>query len=159
MAYFNRADHADKEIDQFLSDKDNPVAISFISPKTNFPVTYPIWTIYESGKFYLFTGKKNLKVQAIESGKDRFSLTVINKTGFPYPPRDGIPYVTVSGKAIIQTFSDLPNVAEIEIRLLEKYNAPEEDWIDQLIESIKKDPKKAWLIEITPKTSYIYNWS
>lgn len=121
-------------------------------------ISIPVWTIYQGGKFYLFTSRKSLKVKAIRKGNQKFSIVVINKDAFPHPDKSIISYLSISGDPRIVTTNDREGVAELEIKLLKKYNTPDkQNWIDNLIKKLENEPENAWLIEINPNKLYTYD--
>ncbi|MHA1990138.1 MAG: hypothetical protein ACW981_01315 [Candidatus Hodarchaeales archaeon] len=136
---------------------ENPVAYTFITETSNKPITIPIWTFFYQNKFYCFAGDKSKKVQSIKSGNTDVSLLIINKSFFPHPESDIIPYLGISGSARICTFSDNPKTAWIHQQLLLKYD-PElsQKWIKDLHEKIESKPEEDWLIEIKPQRYYTY---
>ncbi|MHA2168466.1 MAG: hypothetical protein ACXAC2_00950 [Candidatus Kariarchaeaceae archaeon] len=134
----------------------NPVTLTFTSPSDQL-ITIPIWILLQNDKFYMFASRNSTKVKSIEQGNTNVSLTIVNRKLYPHPSKNELSYLSVTGSASIKTAADIPNIAEIQIRLLSKYNIPEKhDWIDQLIDKLEKDPKNAWLIEIVPQHLYTY---
>lgn len=145
-------------IDDFIKKNENPVIISFYSPKKKETIiTVPVWTFYFNQKFYIFTGEKSLKVKAIKLGLNNFSIIIVDKNSFPDVYSSNVPYLSASGKAKIVTFEDDAKVSNIYIKILEKYNyegAP--GWINELLIKTKNKPEESWLIEITPEKYYVF---
>lgn len=146
-------------IDDFISRNENPVIISFNSPlDKNSIITVPVWTFYYDQKFYFFTEKKSLKVEAIKSGLNNFSLIIVDKNSFPDVYSSKVPYLSVSGDAQLVTYNENNDIPNIAIKILEKYSfkgAPE--WLNELLVKNKTEPESSWLIEINPKKYFIFN--
>ncbi|MHA2363243.1 MAG: hypothetical protein ACXAC7_04750 [Candidatus Hodarchaeales archaeon] len=156
--FLHKHKYDEKDIDSFIEDNTNPVLISFMSPKNQLLVTIPVWTIYQDSKFYVFTGKKSLKVRAIKSGNQNFSITIVDKNSFPDVYSSTIPYIAISGIARIQTLANNEKIAEIHLKLLEKYRFEgDPGWVSNLVQQLKNKPEDAWLIEITPQICYTFN--
>ena len=65
-------------------------------------------------------------------------------------------YLSVSGKAEIVYHSDDNGIAEVHIKLLEKfpyYGPP--NWIKKTIEKIKNNKEQTWTIGIIPEKLFI----
>lgn len=146
---------SDTEIGNLLNDPKNPVVFTYLIH--NEPVSIPVWTNFENGKFYIFTEKKSGKVKSIQSGSTNVALTIIQRELYPHPDSTKLSYLGIRGMAAIIGYRKNNDVANIQLRLLEKYDQlGEHQWIDDLVDKLKKYPQNAWLIEIRPKKWFSY---
>ena len=148
---------SEDQIKGIISDKKNPVTLTYVSKFKNKPVTIPIWIYNWENRFYIFGGKKSKKVQSIEFGNTDVSLLIINREFYPHPEPGSIPYIGISGVARIVNYKEKENLPLIHQKLLLKYDKKlEHTWIKDLYEKVEKNSNDVWLIEINPISFYSY---
>ncbi|MHA2029031.1 MAG: hypothetical protein ACW99A_19850 [Candidatus Kariarchaeaceae archaeon] len=156
VSRLNQLGISKEALSKLVTNPYNSVTLTFFSPSDQL-ITIPIWILLHDANFYMFASRNSTKVKSIEQGNTNVSLAIVNRELYPHPSKTELSYLSVTGSASIKTAADIPNIAEIQIKLLSKYNIPEKhDWIDLLIDKLKKDPKNAWLIEIVPQHLYRY---
>lgn len=145
------------ELNDLILKNSNPSVFTYISIKSGYPITIPVWTYHFDNKFYIFTGENSQKAKTIRKGNTQVNLTVINNNSFPAVYGLKVPYISISGDASIVSWNENNRIAGIYISLLEKYNVPNQgSWIHELIQYWKDHPDEAWLIEIRPQKIFYF---
>lgn len=136
-------------LDDLLYSNLHPVVLSFIDLKGSI-VSTPVWTYFHNNHFYFFSSKKSMKVRTVENGNTEFSVLLIRRDSYPVVVREELPYLSMTGTMEIITEKDEPSIHDIHIKLLEKYNSPDQDkWVVDLIGKLKEKPENTWMLRFT----------
>jgi hypothetical protein len=149
---FNRPDISDKEIIDYINQRENIITISFISPYSDIPHMCPVWGIFHDGKFIFQTDDYSAKVKAIEKGNHKIGVSIANPKQYPElnPSEGSILYISFGGTATIRTRTEFKEFEDMYKKTFLKYIEDQKERA-KITKFVLEEIKTRVFIEVTPE--------